>query len=273
MMLILSVLPLVVILSVPSVASETPAEHYRKGVLAWQKGDVDSAIEEWRRFVELRPDSLSARDKIIEALLFKIDLLEAAVTKLETEMQTREEKHMEESAADEVDLSRVRIIDIKMTGIPAPDTATPVAQQTAPAAAKPTQAAPLAPPSPTPSDKSAPEGLVVVSCSLETPRSTSTSSVGRITTMDQLRRQAATAGARTGLVVARGILANNSNKTYSRVRLFVSFYDARGVQVGSEITFVDVIGPGAQAEFTTTEERDRRSIARVDVLRIEARPE
>lgn len=63
----------------------TAAEHYMAGLQAWQGGDTDIAILEWREALRLKPSSSVTKDRLIEALTRKVELLQSRLASCQSQ--------------------------------------------------------------------------------------------------------------------------------------------------------------------------------------------
>lgn len=68
----------------PSLAADedAAAQHYVAGDKAWIRGNVDEAITEWSEALKLKPTSGLTKDRLIEALIKKIGLLNQQIAEM-----------------------------------------------------------------------------------------------------------------------------------------------------------------------------------------------
>jgi hypothetical protein len=67
---------LALILVVPCLGEDSASLHYKAGLDAWNAGKVDIAIYEWQNVLRLKPDSSATKDRLLEALMKRVQQLE-----------------------------------------------------------------------------------------------------------------------------------------------------------------------------------------------------
>lgn len=94
-----------------------------------------------------------------------------------------------------------------------------------------------------------PDGISVTGCRLSgggPPKK-----AGTIRSARSVWRSAMKAGARSGLDwTAKGIVTNNSTKTYTGIAATICYYDKRGMQVHTSTVYADSLAPKRSWEFT-----------------------